>query len=113
MEQQASLWHLFLVFAKVGTFTIGGGYAMLPLVEEALVKRGWITEEDFQDLIVLAQSAPGLLAVNMAIFTGHKIKGLRGSIVSALGAVLPSLLIILLIAMFFTEFKDKGSCSGS
>ena len=92
----------------MGTFTIGGGYAMLPLVEEELVKRGWISEADFDDLIVLAQSAPGLLAVNMAIFTGHKIRGLRGSIVSALGAVLPSLVIILLIAMFFTEFKDNA-----
>jgi chromate transporter len=105
--QQASLWELFGVFAKVGTFTIGGGYAMLPLVEEELVKRGWISEADFDEMIVLAQSAPGLLAVNMAIFTGHRIKGLRGSIVSALGAVLPSLLIILLIAMFFTEFQDN------
>ena len=107
MPDQASLWKLFCVFAKVGTFTIGGGYAMLPLVEEALVKRGWISEEDFQDLIVLAQSAPGLLAVNMAIFTGHKIKGLPGSIVAALGAVLPSLVIILLIAMFFTQFQEN------
>ncbi len=108
MSGQATLWKLFGVFAKVGTFTIGGGYAMLPLVEEELVKRGWISEADFEDLIVLAQSAPGLLAVNMAIFTGHKIKGLRGSIVSALGAVLPSLVIILLIAMFFTEFRENG-----
>jgi chromate transporter len=105
--EQVSLWRLFGVFAKVGTFTIGGGYAMLPLVEEELVKRGWISEADFDEMIVLAQSAPGLLAVNMAIFTGHRIKGLRGSIVSALGAVLPSLLIILLIAMFFTEFQDN------
>ena len=105
--KQVSLWELFGVFAKVGTFTIGGGYAMLPLVEQELVKRGWISEADFDELIVLAQSAPGLLAVNMAIFTGHKIKGLWGSIVSALGATLPSLIIILLIAMFFTEFKEN------
>jgi len=107
MAQTASLWNLFCVFAKVGTFTIGGGYAMLPLIEESLVKRGWISEEDFQDLIVLAQSAPGLLAVNMAIFTGHRIKGLPGSIVAALGAVLPSLVIILLIAIFFTQFQEN------
>ena len=105
--RQVSLLELFGVFAKVGTFTIGGGYAMLPLVEQELVKRGWISEADFDELIVLAQSAPGLLAVNMAIFTGHKIKGLWGSIVSALGATLPSLIIILLIAMFFTEFKEN------
>ena len=107
MEQQASLWKLFGVFAKMGAFTIGGGYAMLPLIEQEMTSRGWISQEDIQDIIVLAQSAPGILAVNMAIFTGHKIKGLPGSIVAAVGAVLPSLLIILLIAMFFTEFRDN------
>ena len=104
---QVSLWNLFCVFAKVGAFTIGGGYAMLPLIEEEMTKRGWISSEDIQDIIVLAQSAPGILAVNMAIYTGHKIRGLKGSIVSAVGAVLPSLVIILLIAMFFTEFKEN------
>ena len=104
---QVSLWNLFCVFAKVGAFTIGGGYAMLPLIEEEMTKRGWISPEDIQDIIVLAQSAPGILAVNMAIYTGHKIRGLKGSIVSAVGAVLPSLVIILLIAMFFTEFKEN------
>ena len=104
---QVSLWNLFCVFAKVGAFTIGGGYAMLPLIEEEMTKRGWISSEDIQDIIVLAQSAPGILAVNMAIYTGHKVRGLKGSIVSAVGAVLPSLIIILLIAMFFTEFKEN------
>ena len=107
MSQQASLWELFGVFAKMGAFTIGGGYAMLPLIEQEMTSRGWISREDIQDIIVLAQSAPGILAVNMAIYTGHKIKGLPGSIGAAVGAVLPSLLIILLIAMFFTEFKDN------
>lgn len=91
----------------MGAFTIGGGYAMLPLIEQEMLRRHWISETDIQDIIVLAQSAPGILAVNMAIYTGHKIRGIRGSIVSALGAVLPSLAIILLIAMFFTEFKDN------
>jgi len=104
---QVSLWNLFCVFAKVGAFTIGGGYAMLPLIEEEMTKRGWISSEDIQDIIVLAQSAPGILAVNMAIYTGHKVRGLKGSIVSSVGAVLPSLVIILLIAMFFTEFKEN------
>ena len=105
--ESASLWKLFCVFAKMGAFTIGGGYAMLPLIEQEMTRRGWISDEDIQDIMVLAQSAPGILAVNMAIFTGHKIKGLWGSIVSALGATLPSLIIILLIAMFFTEFKEN------
>lgn len=105
--EKASLWKLFCVFAKMGAFTIGGGYAMLPLIEDEMTRRGWISQKDVQDIIVLAQSAPGILAVNMAIFTGHKIKGFKGSVVSAIGAVLPSLIIILLIAMFFTEFKDN------
>ena len=107
MAPQATLWQLFCVFAKMGAFTIGGGYAMLPLIEQEMLRRHWISETDIQDIIVLAQSAPGILAVNMAIYTGHKIRGIRGSIVSALGAVLPSLAIILLIAIFFTEFKDN------
>ncbi|MBR4585860.1 MAG: chromate transporter [Bacteroidales bacterium] len=105
--EQVSLWKLFGVFAKMGAFTIGGGYAMLPLIEQEMTSRGWISQEDIQDIIVLAQGAPGILAVNMAIYTGHKIRGLKGSIVSAIGAVLPSLVIILLIAMFFSEFRDN------
>ena len=105
--EQVSLWKLFGVFAKMGAFTIGGGYAMLPLIEQEMTRRGWISQEDIQDIIVLAQGAPGILAVNMAIYTGHKIRGLKGSIVSAIGAVLPSLVIILLIAMFFSEFRDN------
>ena len=105
--EAASLWKLFCVFAKMGAFTIGGGYAMLPLIEQEMTRRGWISEEDIQDIMVLAQSAPGILAVNLAIFTSHKIKGVKGSVVASIGAVLPSLLIILLIAMFFTEFKEN------
>ena len=105
--EPVSLWKLFGVFAKMGAFTIGGGYAMLPLIEQEMTSRGWISQEDIQDIIVLAQGAPGILAVNMAIYTGHKIRGLMGSIVSAIGAVLPSLVIILLIAMFFSEFRDN------
>lgn len=107
MDQQVSLWRLFGVFAKMGAFTIGGGYAMLPLVEREMTSRGWISQEDVQDIIVLSQSAPGILAVNMAIFAGNKIRGVKGSIAAAIGAVLPSLVIILLIAMFFTQFREN------
>ena len=77
--EKASLWKLFCVFAKMGAFTIGGGYAMLSLIEDEMTRRGWISKEDIQDIIVLAQSAPGILAVNMAIFTGHKIKVSRAA----------------------------------
>jgi len=71
MDKSVSLTQLFLIFFKMGAFTIGGGYAMIPLIEKELTKRGWISEEDLQDIVVLAQSAPGLLAVNMAIYSGY------------------------------------------
>lgn len=103
----ANLWQIFGVFAKIGTFTIGGGYAMIPIIEDELQKRGWVDESEIEDVVVLAQSAPGLLAVNMAIYSGYKIRGLKGSIAATIGAVLPSFLIILAIAMVFTTFKDN------
>ena len=103
----ASLWQIFLVFAKIGSFTIGGGYAMIPLISDEIIKRKWIPEEDLPDIIALAQSAPGVLAVNMAIFTGYKIRGVKGCLAATLGSVLPSFLIILLIAMLFTNYKDN------
>ena len=102
MDKSVSLTQLFLIFFKMGAFTIGGGYAMIPLIEKELTKREWISEEDLQDIVVLAQSAPGLLAVNMAIYSGYRLAGLKGSIVASVGAVLPSFVIILAIAMAFT-----------
>ena len=102
-----SLWQIFWVFAKIGSFTIGGGYAMIPIIEEELRKRKWVDADEIDDVVVLAQSAPGLLAVNMAIFCGYKIRGLKGSIAATIGAVLPSFLIILAIATVFTTFKDN------
>lgn len=108
MEQnKASFWQIFLTFAKIGAFTIGGGYAMLPIIQNEIVRRGWLNEEDFTDIVALAQSAPGLLAVNISIFTGHKLRGTRGSIVATLGSILPSFLIILAIAMLFTGYQDN------
>ena len=101
------LWKIFLVFAKIGAFTIGGGYAMSPIIRDELVKRGWLTDEELPDIIALAQSAPGVLAVNMSIFAGYKMRGTKGSIVATLGSVLPSFLIILLIAMVFAGYKDN------
>ena len=102
-----SLWKIFGVFAKIGTFTIGGGYAMIPIIEDELKRRNWVNPEEIDDVVVLAQSAPGLLAVNKAIFSGYKIRGLKGSIAATVGAVLPSFIIILAIAMAFTSFKDN------
>lgn len=102
------LLKLFLTFSKIGAFTIGGGYAMLSVIENEVVdRRKWIPREDFLDLVVLAQTAPGILAVNISILTGNKIAGRKGAIVSAFGAVLPSFISIILIAMFFTRFQDN------
>lgn len=104
--KKVSALKLFTIFAKMGAFTIGGGYAMLPLIEKELVSRGWISEEEIKEIVVLAQSAPGILAVNMAIYTGQRLCGIKGSVAATIGAVLPSFVIILLIAMFFTNFQD-------
>lgn len=101
-----SLWKIFLVFAKVGAFTIGGGYAMIPVISKEIISRGWLTEEELPDMIALAQSAPGVLAINMAVFAGYRIRGVRGSVAAALGSALPSFLIILAIAMLFAGFRD-------
>ena len=98
---------LFLSFLKIGAFTIGGGYAMLPLIEREVVDRGWMTKEDYIDLFAVAQSLPGIFAVNIAIFVGYKLKKTKGSIVCALGSILPSFIIILAIALFFTHVKDN------
>lgn len=103
-------WKLFTIFAKIGAFTIGGGVAMIPLIERELVyKLKWVSYEEFTDIISIAQSAPGLIAVNVAIFLGHKVGGLKGTIVATLGSILPSFIIILLIAAVFNTFKDNAT----
>ena len=98
---------LFLTFLKIGVGTIGGGYAMLPLIQREVVDRGWLSKEDFIDLFSVAQSLPGIFAVNISIFVGYKLKKSMGSVVCALGTILPSFLIILLIATFFTRVQDN------
>ena len=100
-------FQLFYTYLKIGTFTLGGGYAMLPLIQREVVDRkGWIDEEEFLNMIALAQAAPGLIAVNSAIFIGWRIGGWKGVCGAVLGAVLPSFLIILAIAMVFQEWKE-------
>ena len=102
-----NLWQIFLVFAKIGAFTIGGGIPMIAAIKSELVERKWLNEEDFIDIITLAQTAPGLFAVNISILTGHRLRGTKGSIVATIASCLPPFLIILAVAMFFTEFKDN------
>ena len=97
----------FTTFFKIGLFTIGGGYAMIPLIEEEVVnKKKWIKPEDFMDLLAVTQSVPGLFAVNFSIFIGYKLKKLPGALSMASGVILPSFLIILSIALFFEQFKQ-------
>ncbi|MBQ9642042.1 MAG: chromate transporter [Bacteroidaceae bacterium] len=99
---------LFLTFSKIGSFTLGGGYAMVPVMEKEIVdKKGWLTHEEFLDILVVAQSTPGLFAIDMASHIGYKYRGTLGGIVGALGVAGPSIVVILLIAMFFHAFKGN------
>jgi len=102
------LGEAFITFFKIGMFTLGGGYAMIPIIETEVVDRHrWISKEEFLDLIAIAQSCPGVFAINISTFIGYKLMKRRGAITCALGTALPSFLIILLIAMFFHQFQDN------
>ena len=99
---------MFLTFAKIGSFTIGGGYAMIQMMEREVVeKKRWLDHEEFMNTLVVAQSTPGLFAIDMASHIGLKLKGIKGGIVAALATALPSIFSILLIAIFFQTFKDN------
>jgi len=101
-------WDSFKTFFKIGIFTLGGGYAMIPLIEEEVVNHHkWVSKEEMLDLIAIAQSCPGVFAINIAIFIGYKLNKVRGAIATAAGTALPSFLIILIIAMFFHQFEDN------
>ena len=103
-----SLWTIFISFLKIGAFTFGGGYAMIPLIEaEMIQKRSWLNREEFINLLIMAQSIPGPIALNTAVFVGYKTRGWKGAFAALLGVVIPSFVIILLIATVFTDFKDN------
>lgn len=94
---------LFMSFLRIGAFTFGGGWAMISLIEREVVEnRRWIDRDEFLDLLAVSQSLPGILAVNIAVAVGDKLRGMTGAVAAALGTILPSFLIILLIAVFFT-----------
>lgn len=102
------LFEMFVSFFKIGAFTIGGGYAMLPLIQrEVVTKKKWIKEEDFLDMVVVSQSAPGPLAVNISVFTGYKLMGIPGIFFTVLGATLPSFIIIILVASVFIGIESN------
>lgn len=101
------LINLFWVFFKIGAFTIGGGYAMLPIIQDEVVKKkAWMSDEDFLNSIALTNSIPGPLATNTATFVGYHLMGFKGALAAMLGAITPSILIILLIASAFEHFAD-------
>ena len=101
-------FELFKTFFQIGFFTIGGGYAMIPLIERKVVEeKGWVSENELLDLIAVAQSCPGIFAVNISIFIGLKQRGNLGAIVSAIGTCLPSFLCILAIALVFQQFREN------
>ncbi|MBO6012858.1 MAG: chromate transporter [Bacteroidales bacterium] len=99
---------LFLTFMKIGGFTLGGGAAMVPMMEKEIVqKRQWLSKEEFLDVYAVSQATPGIFAVDMASHIGYKLGGVKSGIVAALGVVAPSIVIILAIAIVFSQFKDN------
>ena len=115
-------WQLFITFFQIGLFTIGGGYAMIPMIEEEVVRQGWLTHTQLVDFIAVAESTPGPFAVNTATYVGittgmraggNLFWGLLGSFLATLGVVLPSFLIILIIAKFFASFQDNRFVKGA
>lgn len=109
-QVETPLWQLFASFFKIGAFTFGGGWAMISIIEREIVdKYHWIERDDFLDLLAVAQSLPGILAVNIATAVGDKLRGTRGSIIASAGTILPSFLIILAIAIFLTPDMIKNN----
>ena len=102
-----NILRLFLTFAKIGAFTFGGGYAMIPLIQkETVEKHQWISDDDILDIVAIAESTPGPIAINAATFVGHKVCGFWGSFASTLGVVLPSFLIIYAISFVLRQFSE-------
>ena len=108
MDSKAKrIFTLFLTFFKIGAFTFGGGYAMIPLIQREIVeKHGWMTDEDILDIFAIAESTPGPIAINSATFVGWRVAGFFGAALATFGVVLPSFVIILLISFLLTNFAD-------
>lgn len=104
---------LFLSFLKIGAFTFGGGYAMLPLIMETVVSRGWMSEEALIDFVAVAESTPGPFAINIATYVGSEMGGFFGAVCATLGVVLPSFVIILIVAKCYEKFRKSRLVSGA
>lgn len=101
------LWKLFFTFLKIGAFTFGGGYAMIPLIQkEAVENQKWVTDEDILNVVAIAESTPGPIAINAATFVGYQVAGFAGSLAATLGVVLPSFVLILILSYVLQQFQD-------
>lgn len=99
---------MFLSFFKIGAFTFGGGYAMIPIIEKEFVdSKKWLTKEEFMDSLVIAQSIPGPMAVNCSVFVGYRVGKIKGALAAVLGTILPSVTIIIIIATMLTNFREN------
>ncbi len=106
-NQGKKIWKLFAAFFKIGAFTFGGGYAMIPLIQkEAVDKNGWVTDEDILEIIAIAESTPGPIAINSATFVGYRTAGVLGSVAATLGVVLPSFVLIYAISFVLRQFQE-------
>ena len=102
------IFDIFLSIFKIGAFTFGGGYAMIPLIEQEVVNnKKWLNKDEFMDVLVVAQSLPGAMAINASIFLGYRIAGILGAISALIAVILPSFIIIILIAAFFMQFRNN------
>ena len=102
------LWSIFTTFFKIGAFTFGGGYAMIPLIQrETVENHGWISDDDILEIVAIAESTPGPIAINAATFVGYRSAGVLGSVCATLGVVLPSFTIILIISGILREFQEN------
>ncbi|WP_353093701.1 chromate transporter [Tissierella praeacuta] len=103
-----TIWKLFVSFLKIGAFSFGGGYAMLPLIQKEIIDvHGWLTLNEFIDILAVVEMTPGPVAINSATFLGYKVGGILGSIVATTAVVLPSIVVILTIAHFLSKFKNS------
>lgn len=108
------LLQMFLVFFRIGAFTFGGGYAMVPLIQREVVDvRAWATNEEFIDMLGLAQTAPGPIAVNTSVFVGYRKARIPGAIAAVVGTTLPSFLVILAIAVFFAQIRNSATAESA
>ena len=107
---QKTVWNIFKTFFKIGTILLGGGYVILPILQSEIAeKKGWVTSEEIIEYFALSQSLPGVIAVNISIFVGHKILGLRGAVAAITGVIAPAFLAIVLIANILSELVGKHS----